>query len=114
MRKLKFYVLENLVRIYHERLDEKYWEDITHIFPYGKVWNGECGRFKELSQEWSVDQKKNRKRNLTVIILLHNFRTEVIVLNRNYFNEEYDDYVNVRNYDRITQYYEEIVVIMKK
>ena len=52
-----------------------------------------------------------RKLILTIIILLHNFRTELIGLNQiaTIFNEEYYAYVNVINYDRITKYYEDIV-----
>jgi len=54
--------------------------------------------------------KRKRKLILTVIILLHNFRTHVVGLNQiaTVFNEEYDAYVNVRNYDRIAQYYEQV------
>ena len=45
---------------------------------------------------------------MTVIILFHNFRTDVVGLNQiaTVFNVEYDCYVNVQNYDRIAQYYE--------
>ena len=52
-----------------------------------------------------------RKLILPVIILFHNFRTQVVGLNQitTVFNEEYDPYVNVRNNDRITQYNEEVV-----
>ena len=52
-----------------------------------------------------------RKLTLTIIILLHNFRTELIGSNQiaTIFNEEYYAYVNVRNYDRITKYYKDIV-----
>ena len=55
--------------------------------------------------------KKKRKLILTVIILLHNFRTEVVGLNQiaTVFNVEYDSFVNIRNYDRIAQYYENVV-----
>ena len=45
-----------------------------------------------------------------MIILLHNFRTDVVGLNQiaTVFNVEYETYVNVRNYDRIAQYYEQV------
>ena len=54
--------------------------------------------------------KYKRKLILIVIILLHNFRTEVVGLNQiaTVFNPEYDAYINVRNYDRIADYYEAI------
>ena len=54
--------------------------------------------------------KKKRKLILTVIILLHNFRTEVVGLNQiaTVFNVEYDSFVNIRNYDRMAQYYENV------
>jgi hypothetical protein len=54
--------------------------------------------------------KRKRKLILTVIILLHNFRTAVVGLNQiaTVFNPEYDAYLNVRNYDRIADYYENI------
>ena len=41
---------------------------------------------------------------------MHNFRTHVVGLNQiaTVFNEEYDSYVNIRNYDRIAQYYENV------
>jgi len=54
--------------------------------------------------------KYKRKLILTVIILLHNFRTEVVGLNQiaTVFNPEYDAYINIRNYDRIADYYEAI------
>ena len=53
--------------------------------------------------------KRKRKLNLTVIILLHNFRTHVVGLNKidTVFNVEYDAYINIRNYDIIAQYYEQ-------
>ena len=52
--------------------------------------------------------KRKRKLILTVIILLHNFRTDVVGLNQiaTVFNVEYDCYVNIQNYDRNAQYYE--------
>ena len=58
-----------------------------------------------------TSNKSKRKLILTVIILLHNFRTDVVGLNQiaTVSNEEYDAYVNIRNYDRIAQYYEETV-----
>jgi hypothetical protein len=57
-----------------------------------------------------TSNKRKRKLILSVIILLHNFRTHVVGLNQiaTVFNEEYDSYVNIRNYDRIAQYYENV------
>ena len=57
-----------------------------------------------------TSNKRKRKLILTVIILLHNFRTHVVGLNQiaTVFNVEYDSYVNIRNYDRIAQYYENV------
>ena len=48
--------------------------------------------------------KRKRKLIFTVIILLRNFRTDVVGLNQIVFNVEYDCYVNIRNYDRIAQH----------
>jgi hypothetical protein len=58
-----------------------------------------------------TSNKRKRRQILTVIILLHNFRTDVVGLNQiaTVFNVEYETYVNVRNYDRIAQYYEQVV-----
>ena len=55
--------------------------------------------------------KRKRKLILSVIILLHNFRTEVVGLNQiaTVFNVEYESFINIRNYDRIAQYYEHVV-----
>ena len=61
---------------------------------------GTCTRMKSRL----TSNKRKRKLILTVIILLHNYRTDVVGL-----NQEYDAYVNIINYDRIAQYYEEIV-----
>ena len=52
----------------------------------------------------------HKRQILTVIILLHNFRTDVVGLNQiaTVFNVEYESYLNIRNYDRIAQYYENV------
>jgi hypothetical protein len=57
-----------------------------------------------------TSNKRKRRQILTVIILLHNFRTDVVGLNQiaTVFNLEYETYLNVRNYDRIAQYYENV------
>ena len=41
-------------------------------------------------------------------MLLHHFRTDGVGLNQIaiVFNVEYEAYVNIRNYDKIAQYYE--------
>jgi len=77
-------------------------EDMTPVFPYEKFRMGNAVSSRNFHE---------RKLILTVIILFHNFRTQVFGLNQitTVFNEEYDPYVNVRNNDRITQYYEEVV-----
>jgi hypothetical protein len=66
------------------------------------------GTFIRMKSRLSSNKYK-RKLILTVIILLHNFRTHVVGLNQiaTVFNLEYDAYVNVRNYDRIAMYYEQ-------
>ena len=48
---------------------------------------------------------------MSVIILSHTFRTEVVGLNQiaTLFNLEHDAFVNIINYDRIVQYYENVV-----
>ena len=57
-----------------------------------------------------TSNKRKRKRILTVIILLHNIRTHVFGLNQmdTVFNVAYDAHINIRNYDRIAQYYENV------
>ena len=57
-----------------------------------------------------VSLQRKRKLILTLNILLHNFRTAVVGLNQiaTVFNPEYDAYINVRNYDRIADYYDHI------
>jgi len=57
-----------------------------------------------------TSNKRKRRQILTVIILLHNFRTDVVGLNQiaTVFNVEYESYLNIRNYDRIAQYYENV------
>ena len=57
-----------------------------------------------------TSNKRKRRQILTVIILLHNFRTHVVGLNQiaTVFNVEYESYLNIRNYDRIAQYYENV------
>ena len=61
-------------------------------------------------KSWLTSNKRKRRQILTVIILLHNFRTDVVGLNQiaTVFNVEYESYLNIRNYDRIAQYYENI------
>jgi hypothetical protein len=68
------------------------------------------GTFVRMKSRLTSNKRKRRK-ILTVIILLHNFRTDVVGLNQiaTVFNVEYETYVNVRNYDRIAQYYEQVV-----
>jgi len=45
-----------------------------------------------------------------IILLLHNFRTHFVSLNQTAIevNEEYDAYVNIRNYDCIAHNYENV------
>ena len=53
-----------------------------------------------------IEKMKER----AVIILIHSFRTHVVGLNQIaiVFNVKYDSYVNIWNYDRIAQYYENL------
>ena len=64
------------------------------------------GTFVRMKSRLTLNKRK-RKLILTVIILLHNFRTHDVGLNQiaTVFNVEYDSYVNIRNYDLIAQYY---------
>ena len=50
-----------------------------------------------------TSNKRKRRQILTVIILLHNFRTDVVGLNQiaTVFNVEYESYVNIRNYENV-------------
>ena len=67
------------------------------------------GTFTRMKSRLTANKRK-RKLILTVIILLHNFRTHVVGLNQiaTVFNQEYECFVNMRNYDRIAQYYEQV------
>ena len=49
--------------------------------------------------------KRKRILILSVVVLLHNFCTEVVGWNQlvTVFNVEYESFVNIRNYDRISQ-----------
>ena len=44
---------------------------------------------------------------LESIVLIHNFHTELVGLNqiKTVFDPEYEPYVNLEGYDRISQYY---------
>jgi DDE superfamily endonuclease len=48
-----------------------------------------------------------RKKVIQSIVLIHNFRTELVGLNqiKTVFDPEYERYINVRGYDRIKRYY---------
>lgn len=48
-----------------------------------------------------------RQMLLTSIVLIHNFRTELVGLNQiaTVFNPEYEQYMNLAGYDRIRRYY---------
>ena len=67
------------------------------------------GTFTRMKSRLTANKRK-RKLILTVIILLHNFRTHVVGLNQiaTVFNQEYECFLNMRNYDRIAQYYEQV------
>jgi hypothetical protein len=64
------------------------------------------GTFPRLKSRLPSD---NKKRALVIesIILIHNFRTQLIGLNQiaTVFNPEYEQYQNLRTYDRIRRYY---------
>ena len=51
--------------------------------------------------------KDKRRRVLECIILVHNFRTEIVGKNQisNVFLPEYERVINIHGYDRIRQYY---------
>jgi len=72
--------------------------------------NGECSSRHIYKNKDSLNSElKKKKTNLTVIILSHNFRTHVKGINQMLqFNQEYECFVNVRNYDRMAQYYEQV------
>ena len=50
---------------------------------------------------------EKRKKVIQSIVLIHNFRTELVGLNqiKTVFDPEYERYINVRGYDRIKRYY---------
>ena len=64
------------------------------------------GSFSRLKARLSSDKKK-RGMIVLSIILLHNFRTEHVGLNQiaTVFNPEYEQYINLENYDRIRDYF---------
>jgi len=64
------------------------------------------GSFSRLKARLSSDKKK-RGMIVLSIILLHNFRTEYVGLNQiaTVFNPEYEQYINLENYDRIRDYF---------
>lgn len=50
---------------------------------------------------------KKRKLVIESIVLVHNFRTELIGINQiqSVFDPEYQNYINIEGYDRIKRYY---------
>ena len=62
------------------------------------------GTFIRMKSRLPSNERK-RKQILTVIIILHNFRTHVVGLNQiaTVFNVEYDAYIHIRNYDITTR-----------
>ena len=81
------------------------------MFPFGKIGmvNSVASRNCHKNEESRLTLKTKRKLILNVIILLHNFRTELVGLNQIATIFNVASYVHVRNYDRISQYYKEIV-----
>jgi hypothetical protein len=67
------------------------------------------GSFTRLKSRLTSDSKK-RKTLITVICLLHNFRTDVVGLNQiaTVFNPEYEAVITLHNQDRIARYYAHI------
>lgn len=57
-----------------------------------------------------LSNKEKRKLIISSVVLLHNFRTEYIGLNQiaTVFNPEYENVMNIENYDRIARFYENI------
>ena len=49
----------------------------------------------------------NRRLVLEAIVLVHNFRTELVGSNqiKTVFDPEYERYINIEGYDRISRYY---------
>ena len=64
------------------------------------------GTFPRCKQHLPSDKDK-RKRVLEYIILVHNFRTEVVGRNQisAVFAPEYEQVINIHGYDRIRRYY---------
>lgn len=64
------------------------------------------GTFPRLKTRMTSNQTK-RKLILKSIVLIHNFRTEIVGLNQicTVFNPEYEKIINIDNYDRISRYY---------
>lgn len=65
------------------------------------------GTFTRLKSRLTADHAK-RQKLLLGIILIHNFRTDLMGLNQitTVFNPEYEQYINVENYDRIARYFD--------
>ena len=64
------------------------------------------GTFPRLKSRLPSCSEK-RQKLLTSIVLIHNFRTELVGLNQiaTVFNVEYEQYMNLAGYDRIRRYY---------
>jgi hypothetical protein len=65
------------------------------------------GTFSRLKSRLTSDAEKRRKIIFSVI-LLHNFRTEIVGLNQiaTVFNPHYEQYINLDTYDRIQRYFQ--------
>ena len=65
------------------------------------------GTFSRLKSRLTSDAEKRRKIIFSVI-LLHNFRTEIVGLNQiaTVFNPQYEQYINLDTYDRIQRYFQ--------
>lgn len=64
------------------------------------------GTFSRLKSRMTSDSKK-RQKIIFSIVLLHNFRTQMMGLNQiaTVFNPLYDQYINLDTYDRIQRYF---------
>lgn len=65
------------------------------------------GTFSRLKARLTSDNYK-RYQTILSIVLLHNFRVDLVGLNQisTVFNPHYEQYVNFENYDRISRYFQ--------
>ena len=66
------------------------------------------GSFSRIKSRLTSDSTK-RKKIILAIMLLHNFRTNEIGINQiaTVFNPQYEQYISIEGYDRISRYFED-------